>query len=171
MDPNSGQIAESLEPYGEPLQGYWRMSGTDWEVVADSNMTYPTGLDIYDNRLLVSDYANGDIIVYDITQDPVVELGRIETGLSNEIMGLKISPEGAIWYVCSNANELYQITTMLMGDLNGDGNYNIVDVLLCGLFVMGLADLEEDELNRADVNYDGVIDVFDVLLIVDLILD
>jgi len=147
------------------------MSGTDWNIVADTDLTYPTGLDIYDNRLLVSDYANGDIIVYDITQDPVVELGRIETGLSNEIMGLKVSPEGAIWYVCSNANELYQITTMLMGDLNGDGNYNIVDVLLCVQFVMGLADLEEDELNRADVNYDGVIDVFDVLLIVDLILD
>ena len=112
-----------------------------------------------------------DIIVYDITQDPVVELGRIETGLSNEIMGLKISPEGAIWYVCSNANELYQITTMSMGDLNGDGIYNIVDVLLCVQFVMGLVDLEENELNRADVNYDGVIDVFDVLLLVDLISD
>ena len=171
MDPNSGQIAQNLSPYGETLQGYWRMSGTDWEVVADSNMTYPTGLDIYDNRLLVSDYANGDIIVYDITQDLVVELGRIETGLSNEIMGLKVSPEGAIWYVCSNANELYQITTLMVGDVNGDGSYNVVDVLLCVQFVRGLADLEEDELNRADVNYDGVIDVFDVLLIVDLILD
>jgi len=43
--------------------------------------------------------------------------------------------------------------------------------LLCVQFVMGLVDLEEDELNRADMNYDGVIDVFDVLLIVDLILD
>jgi hypothetical protein len=171
MDPNSGQIAQSLDPYGETLQGYWRMSGTDWEVVADSNMIYPTGLDIYDNRLLVSDYANGDIIVYDITQNPVVELGRIETGLSNEIMGLKVSPEGAIWYVCSNANELYQITTMLMGDLNGDGIYNIVDVLLCVQFVMGTIELEEDDFNQADINYDSVIDIFDVLLIVDMILD
>ena len=60
---------------------------------------------------------------------------------------------------------------MLMGDLNGDGIYNIVDVLLCVQFVMGLVDLEENDLNRADVNYDGVIDVFDVLLLVDLISD
>ena len=174
MDPNSGQIAQNLSPYGETLQGYWRMSGTDWNIVADTDLTYPTGLDIYDNRLLVSDYANGDIIVYDITQDPVVELGRIETGLNNEIMGLKVSPDGAIWYVCSNANELYQITTIfmgLMGDLNGDGSYNLMDVLLCIQFVMGMSELEEDELNRADVNYDGVIDIFDVLLIVDLVLD
>jgi hypothetical protein len=170
MDPNSGSIAQNLNPYGESLAGYWLMSGTDWNIVADTDLTYPTGLDIYEDRLLVSDYANGDIIVYDITQDPVVELGRIETGLSNEIMGLKVSPEGAIWYVCTNANELYQITTMLMGDLNGDGAYTIMDVVLCAQFVMGLSELEEDELYRADVNYDDVIDVIDVLLIVDLVI-
>ena len=85
-------------------------------------------------------------------------------------MGLKVSPEGAIWYVCTNANELYQITTMLMGDLNGDGAYTIMDVVLCAQFVMGLSELEEDELYRADVNYDDVIDVIDVLLIVDLVI-
>jgi hypothetical protein len=35
---------------------------------------------------------------------------------------------------------------------------------------MGLSELEEDELYRADVNYDDVIDVIDVLLIVDLVI-
>ena len=59
---------------------------------------------------------------------------------------------------------------MLMGDLNGDGAYTIMDVVLCAQFVMGLSELEEDELYRADVNYDDVIDVIDVLLIVDLVI-
>jgi len=88
-------------------------------------------------------------------------------------MGLKVSPEGAIWFVCTNANELYQITItpILMGDLDGDGINNLMDVLICIQFVMGMSELEEDELNRADVNYNGVIDIFDVLLIVDLVLD
>ena len=173
MDPNSGSIAQNLSPYGEPLAGYWLMSGTDWNVVADSGLTNPTGLDIYEDRLLVSDYANGDIIVYDISQDPVVELGRIATGLSNEIMGLKVSPEGDIWYVCSNANELYQITVtvILVGDVNGDGLYTIMDVVLCAQYVMGLSEMDEDELYRSDVNYDGDIDVLDVLLIVDLVIN
>jgi hypothetical protein len=173
MDPNSGSIAQNLNPYGEPLAGYWLMSGTDWNVVADSGLTNPTGLDIYEDRLLVSDYANGDIIVYDISQDPVVELGRIATGLSNEIMGLKVSPEGDIWYVCSNANELYQITVtvILVGDVNGDGLYTIMDVVLCAQYVMGLSEMDEDELYRSDVNYDGDIDVLDVLLIVDLVIN
>jgi hypothetical protein len=59
----------------------------------------------------------------------------------------------------------------MVGDVNGDGIYNIMDVLLCMQFVMGGIELEEDELNRANVNYDGVIDIFDLLLIVDLVLD
>ena len=170
MDPNSGNVAGNLSPYGETLAGYYNMSGTDWEVVANTGLNQPTGLDIYNGRLLVSDFANGDIIVYDITQNPVVELGRIETGLSNEIMGLKVSPDGDIWYVCHNDNELYQLTTMLMGDVNGDGSYSIIDVIICAQYVMGQIDLEEDEELRSDLNFDNNIDIIDVLLIVDLVL-
>ena len=36
---------------------------------------------------------------------------------------------------------------------------------------MGTIELEEDDFNQADINYDSVIDIFDVLLIVDMILD
>jgi hypothetical protein len=169
MDPNSGQIAGNLTPYGESLAGYWNMSGSVWNVVADTGLVQPTGLDIYQGRLLISDYSNGDIIVYDITQDPIIELGRIETGISNQIMGLKVGPEGEIWFVCHNAHELYQLTTLLMGDVNGDGSYTITDVILCVQYVMGFIDLEEDQIYRSDVNFDGEIDLFDVLHIVDVV--
>ena len=147
------------------------MSGSVWNVVADTGLVQPTGLDIYQGRLLISDYSNGDIIVYDITQDPVVELGRIETGISNQIMGLKVGPEGEIWFVCHNAHELYQLTTLLMGDVNGDGSYTITDVILCVQYVMGFIDLEEDQIYRSDVNFDDEIDILDVLLIVDVVIN
>jgi hypothetical protein len=169
MDPNSGTVSGNLNPYGETLAGYYNMSGTDWDVVADTDLIKPTGLDIYDGRLLISDYSNGDIIVYDITQDPVVELGRIETGISNQIMGLKVGPEGEIWFVCYTAHELYQLTTLLMGDVNGDGSYTIIDVILCVQYIMGFIDLEEDEIYRSDLNFDGEINLFDVLHIVDVV--
>lgn len=169
MDPNSGTVSGNLNPYGETLAGYYNMSGTDWDVVVDTDLIKPTGLDIYDGRLLISDYSNGDIIVYDITQDPVVELGRIETGISNQIMGLKVGPEGEIWFVCYTAHELYQLTTLLMGDVNGDGSYTIIDVILCVQYIMGFIDLEEDEIYRSDLNFDGEINLFDVLHIVDVV--
>ena len=169
MDPNSGTVTGNLNPYGETLAGYYNMSGTDWDVVADTGLIKPTGLDIYDGRLLISDYSNGDIIVYDITQDPVVELGRIETGISNQIMGLKVGPEGEIWFVCYTAHELYQLTTLLMGDVNGDGSYTTLDFILCVQYIMGLIDLEEDEIYRSDLNFDGKINLFDVLHIVDVV--
>lgn len=169
MDPNSGTVTGNLNPYGETLAGYYNMSGTDWDVVADTGLIKPTGLDIYDGKLLISDYSNGDIIVYDITQDPVVELGRIETGISNQIMGLKVGPEGEIWFVCHTAHELYQLTTLLMGDVNGDGSYTTLDVILCVQYIMGLIDLEEDEIYRSDLNFDGEINLFDVLHIVDVV--
>ena len=173
MDPNSGVFAQNLPPYGESLALYWRMTGTDWNIVADTDLTYPTGLDIYDNRLLISDFSNGDIIIYDITQDPVVELGRIETGLNNEIMGLNVSPDGDIWYVCTNANQLYQITAdhLLSGDLTGDGLLNISDVIRMVNIILGIiTDPSEQELEAGDINADTFIDVFDVVLLVDLIL-
>ena len=149
------------------------MTGKDWNIVSDTDLTYPTGLDIYDNRLLISDFSNGDIIIYDITQDPVVELGRIETGLNNEVMGLNVSPDGDIWYVCTNANQLYQITAdhLLSGDLTGDGLLNISDVIRMVNIILGIiTDPSEQELEAGDINADTFIDVFDVVLLVDLIL-
>lgn len=169
MDPNSGTVTGNLNPYGETLAGYYNMSGTDWDVVVDTDLIKPTGLDIYDGRLLISDYANGDIIVYDITQDPVVELGRIQTGISNQIMGLKVGPGGEIWFVCYTTHELYQLTTMLNGDVNGDGSCTIIDVIFCVQFIMGFYDLEEDQIYRSDLNFDGEINLFDLLHIVDAV--
>ena len=78
MDPNSGTVTGNLNPYGETLAGYYNMSGTDWDVVADTGLIKPTGLDIYDGKLLISDYSNGDIIVYDITQDHSYVMGLMK---------------------------------------------------------------------------------------------
>ena len=84
-------------------------------------------------------------------------------------MGIKVGPDGSIWFVCHNDNELYQLTTLLMGDVNGDGNYSIMDVILCAQYVMGLIDLDEDEEYRGDINFDETVNILDILLIVDLV--
>ena len=68
MNINSGSINYSLTPYGENIEGYYSMHNAEYETVIDSGLINPTGIDIYNNYLLVSDYSNGEIIIYNIEQ-------------------------------------------------------------------------------------------------------
>ena len=55
---------------------------------------------------------------------------------------------------------------MLWGDANGDGVVDTVDALLLMRWVMGIEELDEENLDPwCDVNGDGVIDFTDALLI------
>ena len=169
MNINSGEFAENLDTYGEYLEVYARIEGTEWEEIPSSDLIFPTGLDIHNGRLLVSDFATGDIIIFDIDDEQPIELGKFETGLAEEVMGIKVSHDDSIWYVCTNANELHQVTTVLMGDIDGDGVYTFVDFSLCAYYLMGDFEIAPENLNSADVNYDNTIDIFDVIIISDLI--
>jgi hypothetical protein len=91
----------------EPLAAYNHVVGYTWETVVSTGLVEPAGIDIIEDRLLVSDYATGEIIIYDISSMPAVELGRFDTGASG-IMGIKIGPEGHIWYVDYDANAVYK---------------------------------------------------------------
>lgn len=104
LDINSGNINNSLPLINEPLAEHSQMANVIWEVVINDSLQRPSGIEIIENRLLVSDYETGDIIIYDIEND-FVELGRISTGLAG-ITGIKIGPDGAIWYTNRLENTL-----------------------------------------------------------------
>ncbi len=53
------------------------------------------------------------------------------------------------------------------GDLNQDSNVNVLDIILTVANIIGQLILDEDQMLAADMNSDGVVDVFDVMLIVD----
>ncbi|HXH18770.1 MAG TPA: T9SS type A sorting domain-containing protein [Chitinophagales bacterium] len=108
MDITTGHPSANLTPYAEPLAEYKRYSGVTWEAIITTGLSQPCGIDIMGDRLLVSDYSNGDIIIYDISLQPVVELGRIHTGQPG-IQGIKIGPDGLIWYVNRTTNEVVRI--------------------------------------------------------------
>ena len=94
-------------PY-EPYVEYSVVNGYTWEEVINTGLVEPAGIDVIGDRLLVSDHANGDIIVYDISGAPVTELGRIVTN-SPGIMGIKVGPDGRIWAVNASTNNLIVI--------------------------------------------------------------
>ncbi len=61
------------------------------------------------------------------------------------------------------------IPGVLLGDLNADGNIDILDVVLLANIVIG-AEATDYELLAGDANEDGVLDVLDIVLVVNIIL-
>ena len=107
MDITSGTFLNNLSPY-EPTAEYSSWGNVTFNLFADSGLTEPSGIDLIGNRLIVSDFATGDIIIYDKSTSTGVELGRIVTGTPG-IMGVKIGPDGKIWYVNATTNEVIRI--------------------------------------------------------------
>ena len=170
MNINSGSINYDLTPYGENIEGYFSMHNAEYETVIDSGLINPTGIDIYNNYLLVSNYSNGEIIIYNIEQqDNIQEIQRLQTNLFNDVMGIKVGPDGSIWYVCTNSNKLYQILPPLNGDLNGDNSVTLADLMILLSHLVNSSLLNQDYYPIADTNYDSMIDIYDLIHIIDTI--
>ena len=92
----------------EQLAEYKKMIGFVWEEVVTTGVDQPAGIDIIDNRLIVTDYINGDIIFYDVSNTPATEIGRVQTNEPG-IMGTVIGPNGRIWYTNHSLNKVVKI--------------------------------------------------------------
>ncbi len=112
LDINSGQVNTSLPLINEQLAEHSQMGNVVWEEIINTGLDRPCGIDVIDNRLIVGDYATGDIIIYDIDNN-FSELGRLSTGASG-LTGLKIGPDGAIWYTNKLNNT---VSKMVPGEL------------------------------------------------------
>lgn len=115
MDINSGTQGPT-PTYGpwEPLAEYSSVTGYTVEDLVTTGLVEPAGLALMGDRMLISDHSNGDIIIYDISTAPAVELGRIQTGAGG-IMGLTIGPEGRIWYVNATTEQVVRIDGVNVG--------------------------------------------------------
>ena len=169
LNTSSGEVGQSLTTYGESLAGYYSMINAEFEVVISDSLVQPTGLDIYNERLLVSDYSTGDIAIYNIENNNVDRLGKIQTGLENDIIGIKVDANGSIWIVCKNSHELYQLTTGLMGDVNSDLDISMIDSELLSLHIIGHYDIQNEEYLSADLNFDYLVNIFDLLMLIELV--
>jgi hypothetical protein len=92
----------------ETLAEYQKMTGFIWEEVVTTGLVQPAGIDLIDDRLIVTDHSNGDIILYDLNSIPAVEIGRLQTNEPG-IMGTVIGPEGKIWYANHTLNKVVKI--------------------------------------------------------------
>ena len=92
----------------ETLASYQKMTGFAWEEVIITGLVQPAGVDIIDNRLVVTDHSNGDIVFYDVNVIPALEIGRIQTNEPG-IMGAVIGPNGKLWYANAALDKVVKI--------------------------------------------------------------
>lgn len=104
LDINSATSATPIPLINEQLAEHSSMQDYIYEVVVNEGLEQPCGIEFFENRLLVGDYATGDIIVFDV-ENNFEEMGRIPT---NEVglTGIKVGPDGNIWYTNRLRNTL-----------------------------------------------------------------
>ncbi|MBH09597.1 MAG: hypothetical protein CMG74_04435 [Candidatus Marinimicrobia bacterium] len=61
----------------------------------------------------------------------------------------------------------FPILNIDFGDLNGDENVNVLDIIMTVANVLGYTEFNTDQILSADMNIDGIIDIFDIMLIVN----
>ena len=56
------------------------------------------------------------------------------------------------------------------GDVNDDGNIDVLDIVLVVTIIIEIYDPSDEEFSAADMNSDGVVDVLDIVILVNAIL-
>ena len=101
-------------------------------------------------------------------QSPDENVGNIEIYLSTLAANHNHSTSGDDTYF-----QIITLTpqTILLGDLNEDGQINVLDVVLEVNIILGTLVPTEFHIQSGDMNGDGELNVLDVVLIVNLILN
>lgn len=106
MNTLSAQINTALPLRNEVLASHQEMKNLEWGVFTDVNLDKPCGIEVFGDKLYVSDYETGEIIAYSL--EGKNELARINTGAKG-IMGIKMDPNERLWYVNALTNEVVRV--------------------------------------------------------------
>jgi hypothetical protein len=109
-----------------PREGEWalgRMGEMDFyavedvtteDVVADGELTAPSGIALHDGLLYVTDHADGRILAFRTNGEMV---NWLDTGLGgNTLTGIAVSLEGVVYFLDSAGDRLYQIVPCVEDD-------------------------------------------------------
>ncbi len=89
----------------EQLTEYSRYAGATYEALVADGLQRPSGIELYNGRLFVTDNWTNEIVAYDLDGK---ELNRIQTP-AESIMGITIGPDGKLWYVDAEADQVVRI--------------------------------------------------------------
>ncbi len=174
-----------LYPGGDLDLNYGAITGTHSATIGMQNANGTDGLLVSHN----GSYAHADLSVR-ITGEPTwvsvsPDQGEVDAGSSESIEvtfssdGLSNGEYTANLNISSNGGgaslplslEVGGGTSIVLGDVNMDGNINVQDIILIVNIILDVLDPTPDQFEAADLNADGIINVLDVIVEVNLILD
>ncbi|MBX2971702.1 MAG: T9SS type A sorting domain-containing protein [Flavobacteriales bacterium] len=107
LNTRTGNLAgtPSFGPFESYVQ-YRNVTGATVQVIVNSGLQQPAGIEVVGNSLYVSDHATGEIIIYDMANG-FAERGRIAA--TPGIMGIKAGFDGRLWYVNATNSTLVRV--------------------------------------------------------------
>lgn len=128
------------------------------------------------------DTASGTFTVIDQENGAVVTSGNFSDLGYNDVFYLQFSISGmqTDWNLMLVAEtdtlqtsiggntsyiKLYHENTFVLGDINQDGNVNILDLILLAKHIVGIKTLPSNQILLADINKDGILDLKDALML------
>jgi DNA-binding beta-propeller fold protein YncE len=106
LDTNSGNRGDDTSPNYDGGDQYEQKNGDMWTLVEgeDVGLEAPSGVALHDGMLFVSDAGNPAIYAFDL-QGEMVDF--IE--LSSQVNGIAFAPDGSLYYVDPDADEVVRI--------------------------------------------------------------
>jgi len=122
-------------------------------------------------KYIYGDWCTGDIWALTYNQDGNhINEHLLVAGINITTFGLDEQNE----LLLSGNENIYKLTSddeNLIGDLNFDGQLNILDVMQLINFILGNSELTEQQYAVSDINLDGTINILDIVQLVNIILN
>jgi hypothetical protein len=108
LDTTIGTLGGPFTPVYEPLASYGFMEGTMiTEVVANDVLVQPSGLELHEGTLYVSDHATGMLHAFDLEGNL---LRSLQTPLGEgSLAGIDVGPKGKLWFADMKTGAVYTI--------------------------------------------------------------
>jgi hypothetical protein len=112
-------------------------------------------------KYIYGDWCTGDIWALTYSEDGTHSNEHLITSGTN-ITSFGVDQDNEL-FICANSS-IYKLTSDL-GDVNGDGQLNVLDIVSLVNII-----LSNDYSESADLNSDNIINILDVVLLVNAIL-
>lgn len=136
--------------------------GAFWNCDSLQSITLPSNLDNVDSLFL---YCDGIKEITILNPECTIYSMGVSQNVNYTIYGY----ENSTAYEYAKKNDirfksLGTIPTKATGDINGDGKFNISDVVTIQKYLLGDSDVKISDWKQADFTGDGVLDVFDLVM-------